>query len=679
MLKRPHVFVTVLVFTIILSFFCNSAGAYDNLKIAVYFRYQEVHSTPANLERFAGQWANVEKQLKVDKVYLETTRDHQLATESDVTTLKTFFQDRGIKVSAGLGLTVNEGNGFQSYCYSTQADRDKVKEMTEFTAKHFDEIILDDFYFTNCKCDRCIAAKGDKSWTQFRTEQMDEVSKNLIIGPAKAVNPKVRIIIKYPNWYESFQGLGYDLAVQPKLFDAIYTGTETRNAEGGQRLQSYQSYLQTQYFNNIKPGGNQGGWIDGGGDARYAEQFWDTFFAKVPEITLFNSQQIMGGLRGTGGMGMGGMFGGGRAGAAGAAEQDPNATLAKLMEPVKQPDGSTYTPNMVARTAGYSAELLDKFLGKLGKPIGVATYKPCNSVGEEYLPDYLGMLGIPIDLVPEFPEKVSTILLTAASGYDKDLVAKTKKFVQNGGRVIATTGLMEKLGDKGFQDIAEIEVTGQRVIAKSFGGGFGGFGGGLGRGVRGGTAAQPPAIEPDLNILMPQMRHFENDTWNSIPFNTAASGYPMVIGTERSTTYGKGTFYALAIPDDFADLYRLPQSVVNQIRSLLGRDLFVSLDAPDHVSLFAYDNKTFIVQNFKAQPVSARVSVTGATGLRDLLTNATVTSGQGFGGGMGGGMGAFGAGMGGMGAGRGGRGGAGVSTSFDISIPGHSFRVFQVQ
>ncbi|MBN1973900.1 MAG: hypothetical protein JW787_09705 [Sedimentisphaerales bacterium] len=668
MLKHTWIFIMSFVCAIILSFLCSSSVAYENLKIAVYFRYQEVHSTPANMERFAGQWANVEKQVKVDKVYLETTRNNQLATESDVTTLKKFFANRGIKVSAGLGLTVNEGNGFQSFCYSNKEQRDRVREMAEFTAKHFDEIILDDFYFTNCKCDLCIAAKGDKSWTQFRTEQMDEVSKSLIIDPARKVNPNVKIIIKYPNWYESFQGLGYDLAVQPKLFDAIYTGTETRNAESGQRLQSYQSYLQTQYFNNIKPGGNQGGWIDGGGDARYAEQFWNTFFAKVPEITLFNSQQIMGGL---GGMGGGGMFGmGGRGGGAGQAAQDPNATLAKLMEPIPQPDGTTYTPNMVARTAGYSAELLDKFLGKLGKPIGVATYKPCNSVGEEYLPNYLGMIGIPIDLVPEFPDNASTILLTAASRYDKDLVANTKKFVQNGGRVIATTGLMEALGDKGFQDIAEIEVTGHRVIAKSFGGGFGGFGGGFARGGRGGTGSQAPALEPDMNILMPQMRHFENDTWNSILFNTAASGYPMVIGTERSTIYGKGSFYALAIPDDFADLYRLPQSVLNQIRSLLGRDIFVSLDAPDHISLFVYDNKTFIVQNFKSQPVSARVSVTGSTRLRNLLTEEAITGGQGFGGGMGGGFG----------GGRGGRSGnAGGSVSFDVSIPGHSFRVFQAE
>ncbi len=133
---------------------------YTNLRIAVYFRYQEVHSIPSNLESFSTQWANVEKQVKVDKVYLETTRNAQLATDSELATLKKFFAARGIKTSGALGLTVNEPNGFQSYCYSTPADRDRVKAMTKFTARHFDEIILDDFFFSNCKCERCIEAKG---------------------------------------------------------------------------------------------------------------------------------------------------------------------------------------------------------------------------------------------------------------------------------------------------------------------------------------------------------------------------------------------------------------------------------------------------------------------------------------------------------------------------------------
>lgn len=608
---------------------------YTNLSIAVYFRYQEVHSIPTSLDRFSNQWVKVEKQVKVGKVYLETTRNAQLATASDVTTLKEFFGSRGIKTSAGLGLTANEPNGFQSYCYSTPADRQKVKVMTEFTARHFDEIILDDFFFSNCKCERCIAAKGDKSWTRFRTEQMDEVSRDLIIKVARAVNPKVRLVIKYPNWYESFQALGYDLAVQPELFDAIYTGTETRDANSGQRLQSYQSYLQTQYFNRIKPGGNQGGWIDGGRDvARYAEQMWNTFFAKVPEITLFNSLQI------TVPLNVGERV----------SDRDTNASLnlVKLMTPIPQPDGSVYTPDMVARIAGCSAELLDRFLGKLGKPTGVATYKPCNSVGEPYLPNYFGTIGVPIDLVPEFPTNSPALFLTAASSYDPDLVAKVKSYVRAGGRVVATTGLLEALGSKGFQDIAEIQVAGRRVVATRFS-----------TGRRGGTAASPG---PDLNILLPQIRRFENDNRLLINFETALSGYPMA----TSSAYGQGTFCVLAVPDDFADLYRLPRSVLNQIRNLLGRELFVRLDAPDHVSLFAYDNRTFIVQNFQPQPVATRVFVTDARRLHDLLTGQALAASQtseGFGGGFG--------------RGRGGRGQlGGEGPSFEVAVPAHSFRVF---
>ncbi len=94
----------ILLFTSLLLFVPNvQARGYDNLSIAVYFRYQEVHSTPANLERFASQWANVEKQVKVDKVYLETTRNGQLATESDVTTLKKFFRGQGYQSFRRLG------------------------------------------------------------------------------------------------------------------------------------------------------------------------------------------------------------------------------------------------------------------------------------------------------------------------------------------------------------------------------------------------------------------------------------------------------------------------------------------------------------------------------------------------------------------------------------------------
>ena len=131
-----------------------------------------------------------------------------------------------------------------------------------------------------------------------------------------------------------------------------------------------------------------------------------------------------------------------------------------------------------------------------------------------------------------------------------------------------------------------------------------------------------------------------------------------------SSAYGQGTFCVLAIPDDFADLYRLPQSVLNQIRTLLGRDLFASLDAPDHVSLFAYDNRTFIVQNYRAQPVNASVSVVGAQRLNDLLTALAIPATQG------------GADSSGRGRDNSGRNNGRV---FEVAVPAHSFRVLQAQ
>ncbi len=103
-------------------------------------------------------------------------------------------------------------------------------------------------------------------------------------------------MVKYPNWYEHFQGLGFNLEKEPALFDGIYTGTETRDAVmSAQHLQPYLGYNIFRYFENIAPGRNGGGWVDPGGMTsadRYAEQLWITLFAKAPEQTLFDFRQL---------------------------------------------------------------------------------------------------------------------------------------------------------------------------------------------------------------------------------------------------------------------------------------------------------------------------------------------------------------------------------------------------
>src|SRR5690606_40581772 len=107
--------------------------------------------------------------------------------------------------------------------YALGEDRADCGRGFELAARDFDEVILDDFFFYTSKSDADIAARGDRSWTDYRVATMREASRELVLEPARGVNPDIRMIIKYPNWYEHFHGLGYDLAEQPRMFDGIYT------------------------------------------------------------------------------------------------------------------------------------------------------------------------------------------------------------------------------------------------------------------------------------------------------------------------------------------------------------------------------------------------------------------------------------------------------------------------
>ncbi len=114
----------------------------------------------------------------------------QIVDQKTLDIAKKFFTDRGIAIAGGITLTISEPNRFQTFCYSNPDDRKKVKELSEYTAKNFDEFILDDFFFTNCKDDGAIKEKGSKSWTQYRLDLMADAAKTLIVDPAKAVNQK---------------------------------------------------------------------------------------------------------------------------------------------------------------------------------------------------------------------------------------------------------------------------------------------------------------------------------------------------------------------------------------------------------------------------------------------------------------------------------------------------------
>jgi hypothetical protein len=198
-MKRFLWIAIALVCPLLLTSTSSASGKYRNFTASVYTRVYEVRQMD-NLAWLEPRWNDISRQLKVDKIYLETHRDMVVADKDTILKLKKFFQDRGIKVAGGITITVNERNNFETYCYSNPEHRKKLQGIVEFTAGLFDEVILDDFFFSSCKCENCIRAKGNKSWTRFRLDLLDEAARTLILQPAKAVNPKIKMVIKYPNW-----------------------------------------------------------------------------------------------------------------------------------------------------------------------------------------------------------------------------------------------------------------------------------------------------------------------------------------------------------------------------------------------------------------------------------------------------------------------------------------------
>lgn len=540
------------------------AGNYKSFKVSVYTRAYEVEkmSDPEWLE---STWKTISSQVKVDKIYLETHRDRLIVPQKTLDQAKKFFKAHGVEVAGGITYTISEPNNFQTYCYSTPEDRAAVQHIAEYTAANFDEFILDDFFFTNCKCDNCIAAKGDLPWDTFREQLMTEAGQNLVINAAKKVNPKVKVIIKYPNWYDDFQGLGFDLEHGPQIFDGVWTGTETRDPSGEQHLQNYESYNIITYFENLRPGHNGGGWVDPGGiqmgSYRYNEQLWLTMFAKAKEMALFDYRQLVG-------------------------------------TKIPEKRGSDLT---VATLCNDVFTTIDKFVYKLGNPIGIKSYQCFHTEGEDYLQNWLGMIGLPMDMHPAFPDDGKLVLLTEQAKSDPDLKRKIDSHLRKGGDVVVTTGLLKAVPEV-IDQFAQFYIPGDMLVND-----FGRYG------------------KSGKDLLFPRVRYFTNDTWDIIsagrPLTGGTNGTPIMLWGK----YSQGNIYVLAIPEDFSDLYELPDGVLNQIRMVMSQDLKVRIEAPAKVSLFVYDNDTFIVESFLDEPVTIKVfTPENNRSVSDLVSGATI-------------------------------------------------------
>jgi len=554
---------------------------FRSFRVTVYVPVQVVQHMARDPAWMRSSWQSISSRLHVDQVFIEAYRSGVSADDATIGQVKQFFVSQGVAVAGGMAmLGAGRSAQFQTLDYTVPADRELASRMSALLARHFDTFVLDDLFFFNTKSDSDITAKGRQSWAQFRMRTMDEVSRDLILKPAKAANPNVRVIIKFPNFYPSFQEMGFDLKNEPQIFPEIWTGDETRYAATtDQQLRPYESYEIFRYFENIAPGRNGGGWVDPIAMQyldRYAGQLWDTILAKAPAINLFEYMDLL-------------------------RIADPRnrdawerlPTTFNYFDMARQccgdvpgAPGASYP--LLADAVQYALHKVDEVAGFLGKPVGLATYRPYGSTGEDFLPETVGMVGIPVEMYPQWPD-AKTVFLTQAAAGDPNIVSQIERHLRGGGNVVITSGLLQAIQDKGFDQVTDMRVTRDVVPATDYVEGFG-FGGGtvLGR-------SKP--------ILFPLIHFYTNEEWAVLRGIDNQAGVPLLLMDH----YGKGELYVLAVPQEMNDLYSLPAPVLDALRRYLTAGLPVTLEGPAQISLFEYANGSFVIESYLDHPAAVRV------------------------------------------------------------------------
>jgi hypothetical protein len=364
------------------------------------------------------------KQTGITKVYVEEFRDGYQAERATLESARDKFRAAGFIVS-GCVTTTRVGKASTGWkevacCYTDKPTQDKLQEVFEYAARLFDEIMIDDFWFTDCTCTDCDAARRSKkvtigehsypvagdAWEDYRCELMVRLSQERVLGAAKRVNPKVQLIIKYPQWYDNFHMRGYEVVRETADFDRIWVGTETRdygNKQWGGTPQ-YEGYFIMRWLGRIGGLKCGGGWYDpyGTTEQTYLEQARQTILAGAHESMLFEYSSL---LRDTGPKNI----------------QALRAALPELLSVAKEV--------------------------RSRQIVGLAAYKPPNShPGKEpRVFDFVGMLGFPLVPCHEFPTNAAAAFFSIHALKDPTLVPKLAEFVRAKKPIVLTDSLAQAL------------------------------------------------------------------------------------------------------------------------------------------------------------------------------------------------------------------------------------------
>lgn len=496
--------------------------SWKHLKYFMYFTHPEIKklllqkkSRKEVLDYFA--------PLKLSKAYFECVTMSELGAMKEICA---DFQKLGIEPCGAL-LPAEKG----PLCYNDPAQMDLLEKRVTDMAEIFNEIIVDDWLFTNCTCEKCVAGRGSQSWAEYRPKLLAEQSARRILAPARKTNPKIKLIVKFPNWYEGHAFNGYSHEMQIAQFDEFCTGTETRKLEEGhQHIPVYSAYFFRKWYSCVDKSKCGSVWHDNWDMLGYDREY----LAQIYQGILGGSKEIL-------------IWSGGHHHKSG-------------------PWGGIY-PALKKELPAF-----DALAGLMqGQARGVDYYMPHESEGPYMLFGYLGMSGIPLNPVTQFPDSEGPCLLPDHAAKDPDLASKIVQRLKDGKDLVMTYGLVQKLQHTEVRHFLQIVSQGGTVASNNFG----------------------DAGKSKKDIAFPKLLL---STWPYVR-QAVLSREDGDYGIVMSFKYLNGKVTVINLPENLYDLFRLPEGVLNTIRKAFVPSLGFHLEGPGMLALYAYDPALWLIYN----------------------------------------------------------------------------------
>jgi len=562
-------------------------GPKECLKLSAYLTAGDV------LEHFsapAKRRASIRRlqSIGIRKAYVEFYRSGTSVDEGKLREVRDELRKAGLEAWGGVCTTHGEGftepstHGQWWMCFSSAKSRSSLERLMRMAARVFDDIIVDDFLCTACRCARCRAAKGQRDWPTYYQDLMVEVARSCIIQPAKEENRSVRLIIKYPQWYDRFHVFGYDVVRQSAAFDAVWVGTEIRDPRV-EYVHQYEAFANYSYLTSVAGDKVEGAWFDYYNcyPEVYREQAYQSVLVGAPELILFS--------------------------------------FSPLKYDRRDPDTSALIDKR-----GILERICATIRGK--QHVGIEGYKPPGSDPgrESFIFDYLGGLGLPVMVTSRRPS-TGSILLPVQSLKDPG-VADFLREMKAGRTVLATTGLLEGLAESSvpkdlfglrsdpvgrkdiytyrFQVEGKEHLAEERVLLRSY-------------------------LRPSGAKVLAEAvagRRYPILTVNRVDSVTYVAA---CLDTFRYLPYHGLSKVTVAEP---VSLMYLPQAHLDVLRGLALSPLGLSFSAPAKVGLYLYSDQGqatlshLAVENFSDQ--DAGVTVKGIEKLELIGGRAPTTLGQ---------------------------------------------------